>query len=87
MTGEGSSLEQKADLLGSAAHAVRTCATVTSMMHALAGTTGIYTRSPLERHFRDMQTLRHHGLISESRFEAVGQVYLGLAPEFPMLGL
>lgn len=87
VTSEGSTLEQKADLLGAATHVVRTCATVTSMMHALAGTTGIYTRSPLERHFRDMQTLRHHGFVSENRFEAVGQVYLGLPPEFPMVAL
>ncbi|HSA57340.1 MAG TPA: acyl-CoA dehydrogenase family protein [Gemmatimonadaceae bacterium] len=87
VAGEASTLEQKADLLMAAAHAVRTCATVTAMMHALAGTTGIYTRSPLERHFRDMQTLRHHGFVSESRFEAAGQVYLGLPPEFPMLAL
>lgn len=87
VTGESSTLEQKADLLMSAAHAVRTSATVTAMMHALAGTTGIYTRSPLERHFRDMQTLRHHGFVSESRFEAAGQVYLGLPPEFPMVAL
>ena len=38
-----------------------------------------------ERHFRDAQTLRHHGFLSENRFEAVGQVYCGLAPEFAMV--
>ncbi len=31
------------------------------------------------------QTLRHHGFLSENRFEAVGQVYLGVDPEFPMV--
>jgi alkylation response protein AidB-like acyl-CoA dehydrogenase len=55
------------------------------MMHRVAGTTGIYAKSPLERHFRDAQTLRHHGFLSENRFEAVGQVYLGVAPEFAMV--
>jgi hypothetical protein len=54
-------------------------------MHRVAGTSRIYTKSPLERHFRDAQTLRHHGFLSESRFEAVGQVYLGVAPEFAMV--
>jgi alkylation response protein AidB-like acyl-CoA dehydrogenase len=78
-------LEQKADLLLAGAHAATTAGKVTDLMHRAAGTTGIYTRSPLERHLRDAQTLRHHGFLSENRFEAVGQVYLGVEPEFPMV--
>jgi indole-3-acetate monooxygenase len=65
------------------AHAASTAATVVGMVHQLGGTTGIYERSPLERHFRDANTLRHHGFMSENRFEVVGQVYLGVPPEFP----
>lgn len=84
--GETSSLEQKADLLLAAAHLSATASTVTDMMHRVAGTSGIYTKSPLERHFRDAQTLRHHGFMSENRFEAVGQVYCGVTPEFEMVG-
>jgi indole-3-acetate monooxygenase len=83
--GETVSLEQKADLLLAGAHAATTASTVTDMMHRLAGTTGIYARSPLERHLRDAQTLRHHGFMSENRFEAVGQVYCGVEPEFAMV--
>jgi alkylation response protein AidB-like acyl-CoA dehydrogenase len=83
--GERSTLEQKADLLLAAAHTVTTAAAVTDMMHRMAGTSGIYSRNPLERHFRDAQTLRHHGFLSENRFEAVGQVYLGVPPEFAMI--
>jgi alkylation response protein AidB-like acyl-CoA dehydrogenase len=85
--GERFTLEQKADLLLAGVHAATTAAKVTDQMHRLAGTTGIYTRSPLERHFRDAQTLRHHGFLSENRFETVGQVYLGVEPEFPMVAL
>lgn len=29
--------------------------------------------------------LRHHGFMSEDRFETVGQVYCGVAPEFAMV--
>jgi len=83
--GERFTLEQKADLLLAGAHATTTAAKVTDLMHRIGGTTGIYTRSPLERHFRDAQTLRHHGFLSENRFEAVGQVYLGVDPEFPIV--
>jgi hypothetical protein len=54
-------------------------------MHGLAGTTGIYTRSKLDRYFRDVHTLHHHGFVSASKLESVGQVYLGLPPDFGLL--
>jgi indole-3-acetate monooxygenase len=85
VSGERSTLEQNADLLLAGSHLVSTAANVADMMHRIAGTTGIYTRSRLERHFRDAQTMRHHGFVSENRFEAVGQVYLGVPPEFAMV--
>jgi alkylation response protein AidB-like acyl-CoA dehydrogenase len=85
LTGESATLEQRADLVLAGSHAASTAATVVGMMHQLAGTTGIYERSPLERHFRDANTLRQHGFMSENRFETVGQVYLGVTPEFPLI--
>jgi alkylation response protein AidB-like acyl-CoA dehydrogenase len=51
-------------------------------MYSVAGTSGIYTRHPLERYVRDMQVLKQHGFASEMRYETVAQVYLGLPPEF-----
>lgn len=85
VAGRPHTLAQKADLLLAGAHATTTAATVADLMHRLGGTTGIYARSPLERHFRDAHTLRHHGFLSENRFEAVGQVYCGVPPEFAMV--
>ena len=79
---ETATLEQRADLMLAGAHAVRTSARVTDLMHRMGGSSGIYERSRLARHFRDAQTVRHHGFLSESRFETVGQVYLGVEPEF-----
>ena len=75
-------LEQRADLMLASTHAVRTASEVADLMHRMAGSTGIYARNRLERHFRDAQTLRHHGFLCESRLETVGQVYLGVEPEF-----
>jgi alkylation response protein AidB-like acyl-CoA dehydrogenase len=75
-------LEQRADLMLACAHAVRTSARVADLMHRMGGTNGIYERNALERHFRDAQTVRHHGFLSEARLETVGQVYLGVEPEF-----
>jgi alkylation response protein AidB-like acyl-CoA dehydrogenase len=83
--GGSAALEEKADLVLAGAHAAGTAATVVGMVHQLAGTTGIYQRNPLERFFRDAHTLRHHGFMSANRFEVVGQVYLGVPPEFPMI--
>jgi alkylation response protein AidB-like acyl-CoA dehydrogenase len=80
--GEGASLAQKADLLLATVHATRSAAKVVELMYSVAGTSGIYTRHPLERYFRDMQVLKQHGFASENRYETVGQVYLGLPPEF-----
>ena len=63
-------------------NATSSAAQVAELMYSIAGTNGIYTRNPLERHFRDLQVLRQHGFASESRYEAVAQVYLGLPPAF-----
>jgi len=82
---EPCTLEHKADLMLASAWAVRSAARATDLMHRMAGTTGIYSRNRLERHFRDAQTVRHHGFHSESRLETVGQVYLGVEPEFPFV--
>jgi alkylation response protein AidB-like acyl-CoA dehydrogenase len=80
------SLEQRADVLLAGIHAVRSAVEVVDLMHTLAGTSGIYQRNKLERHLRDAHTLKHHAFASESKLETVGQVYLGLPPEFFMVG-
>jgi alkylation response protein AidB-like acyl-CoA dehydrogenase len=78
-------LEDKADLMLASTWAVRNAARATDLMHRMGGTNGIYARNRLERCFRDAQTVRHHGFVSDSRLETVGQVYLGVPPEFPFV--
>jgi alkylation response protein AidB-like acyl-CoA dehydrogenase len=78
-------LEDKAHLMLAASWAVRSAARAADLMHRMGGTSGIYARHRLERHFRDAQTVRHHGFVAESRLETVGQVYLGVEPEFPFV--
>jgi alkylation response protein AidB-like acyl-CoA dehydrogenase len=85
LRGEKHTLEQKADLLLAGTHVTASAVEATDLMYGLAGTSAIYTRSRIERHFRDVQTLRHHGFASESRYEAVGQIYVGAEPEFGMV--
>jgi alkylation response protein AidB-like acyl-CoA dehydrogenase len=82
LAGEPTSLEQRADLLLAVAHATSSAAKVVELAYSVAGTSGIYTKNPLERHFRDIQVLKQHGFASENRYETVSQVYFGLPPEF-----
>jgi indole-3-acetate monooxygenase len=85
VAGETLSLRHKADVLLAMTHAVQSAVQVVELMYRVAGTSGVYTRSPLERYFRDVQVLRHHAFGAETRYETVGQVYLGLPPDFPVL--
>jgi alkylation response protein AidB-like acyl-CoA dehydrogenase len=85
VAGEALSLRQKADVLLAMTHAVSNGVEAVELMYSVAGTSGIYTRSPLERYFRDVQVLRHHAFGAETRYETVGQVYLGLPPDFPLV--
>jgi len=85
LAGETISLRQKADVLLAMTHAVSSAVKAVDLMYSVAGTSGIYTRSPLERYFRDVQVLKHHAFGAETRYETVGQVYLGLPPDFALL--
>lgn len=85
LDGQPLTLEQKADLMLAGVHGADSAWHVVDNMHRLAGTTGIYTRSRLERCLRDALTVRHHGFVSESKYETVGQVLLGLPPEFVLV--
>jgi alkylation response protein AidB-like acyl-CoA dehydrogenase len=85
VVGETISLRQKADVLLAMTNSVSSAVKAVELMCSIAGTSGIYTRSPLERYFRDVQVIRHHAFAAETRYETVGQVYLGLPADFPAL--
>jgi indole-3-acetate monooxygenase len=85
IAGETVSLRHKADVLLAMTHAVQSAVQTVELTYRMAGTSGIYTQSPLERYFRDVQVLRHHTFGAEARYETVGQVYMGLPPDFPVL--
>jgi alkylation response protein AidB-like acyl-CoA dehydrogenase len=83
LAGETLSLTQKADLLLATTHAANSATKAVELVYSMAGTSGIHTGSPLDRYFRDIQVLRHHALAADTRYETVGQVYLGLPPDLP----
>jgi alkylation response protein AidB-like acyl-CoA dehydrogenase len=85
LDGEAHSLEQKADLLLAMAHAMSSAVQAVELACSIAGTTAFRASSPLERCFRDVQTMRHHVFASEQRYGTFGQVYLGVAADFPVV--
>ncbi len=82
--GQASTKEEKAKLMLAAVHLMQSSVEAVDYVSTVAGTSGIYTRSPMERAFRDIHTVRHHGWVSESRYGTYSQVILGLEPDFPV---
>ena len=85
LDGETHSLEQKADLLLAMTHAMSSAVQAVELACGIAGTTAFRATNPLERCFRDVQTLRHHVFASEQRYGTFGQVCLGVPPDFPVV--
>ena len=84
LAGRASTKEEKGKLMLAAVHLMQSCVEAVDHVCGVAGTSGIYTRSPLERAFRDVHTARHHGWVSETRYGTYGQIVLGLEPDFPL---
>lgn len=87
LAGTVPTLEEKAEFLLASVQAQYAAVRATDMMYSAAGASAIYKRSRLEQLFRDVHVLRQHGFLSESRFETVGQVALGLDPDLGFIAL
>ena len=70
-------IEDKAALRLAATHATRTCARAVDLMYEAGGATGIYRRSPLERHFRDIHVATQHAMVAPSTYALAGRIALG----------
>lgn len=84
LAGRASTKEEKGKLFLAAVHLMQSCVEAVDHVCGVAGTSGVYARSPLERAFRDVHTARHHGWVSETRYGTYGQIALGLEPDFPL---
>ncbi|MGI9644311.1 MAG: acyl-CoA dehydrogenase family protein [Ilumatobacteraceae bacterium] len=85
LTGERHTLQHRADLLLAMTHAMSSAATTVDLACMIAGTTAFRASNPLERCFRDVQTMRHHVFASEARYATFGQAYLGVEPDFSVI--
>jgi len=76
-------MQQKADCQQASSYMVMASAEAVDLIHSIAGTSAIRNEKSFQRHFRDIHVITQHAYVSESRLEAVGQVRLGLEPDWP----
>lgn len=53
------------------------------LLHESAGSTAFRDESPIQRRFRDLQTLRQNAISSWSRYESLGKLILGRPSDWP----
>jgi indole-3-acetate monooxygenase len=64
-------------------NAVTASVRAVDLLHGALATSAIFTKSPLERQFRDLHTASAHVMIGSMTYEAAGRVLLGQEAEFP----
>lgn len=64
-------------------HAIHEAVRVVDIIFHAAGTNAIYTRNPLERHFRDIHVAVQHNSAFPAHYESAGKVLMGLKPTDP----
>ena len=60
-----------------ASFALDSAAQAVDLLYQAGGTTAFRDESPLQRRFRDIQTLRQNAIASWSRYESLGKLILG----------
>lgn len=76
-------IELKAKMQLASTNAVIEAAQAVDLIYEIAGSSGFREEYPFARHFRDIHVITQHGFINASKLESVGQIMLGLEPEWP----
>jgi len=66
-----------------ASFALDAAAQAVDLLYQAGGTTAFRDESPLQRRFRDIQTLRQNAIASWSRYESLGKMILGRPSDWP----
>ena len=83
--GDDASDVDRADLYLAGTHAVQASSEAVRHCADIAATTMVTKGEALERIGRDMETLRHHGFVNESRYASVAQIHWGAELDYPQL--
>ena len=69
-----------------ATHATRTAVRAVDAMYQAGGGTALYrSKSPLQRHLRDVHTVTQHIMVSPQTDKTVGRVLLGVETDISQL--
>lgn len=79
------STELKRDIRLSTTFATEEAASIVDRMHRMAGGSSVFETSPLEHCLRDVHVATQHMMVSESTYEVVGRLFLGLPTNVAML--
>jgi len=77
-------IESKARLRLAATNNAWSAARAVDLLYHAAGGSAIYTKSPLQRCFRDVHVATQHLMVAQPTYEVVGRVRLGLDPKSPL---
>ena len=72
------SMEERARLRMAATFAVSASREAVDLMYNAAGGTSLYSRSPLQRHFRDIHAATQHMMVAQPTWELGAKVLLGI---------
>lgn len=75
-------MAEKARCQLASTHGVLAAAEAVRLVHSCAGTAGIRNEQRFQKHFRDVHVITQHAFVCETRLEAVGQIMLGLEPDW-----
>jgi alkylation response protein AidB-like acyl-CoA dehydrogenase len=78
-------MKWKAKMQLASTNALLEAAKAVDLIHDVVGASGIREEYPFAKHFRDIHVITQHGFINSSKLESVGQVMLGMEPEWPFL--
>jgi alkylation response protein AidB-like acyl-CoA dehydrogenase len=79
------SLELRARLRLATLSAYRNSREVVQLMYEMGGGTALYSKSPLDRYYRDISTIAQHALVNARAYAEMGRVFLGLDPATPLI--
>lgn len=79
--------EETAATYAAAMHAMMTSRAAVDTLHALGGTSALYTHCPLERAHRDLHAMLRHIVASPTLAEDAGRVRFGLEPVDAFYGI
>lgn len=76
-------IKLKAKMQLAMTHAVLEAVAAVDIVHEIVGASAVRDEYSFGRHFRDIHVISQHGFINSAKLQPVGQIMLGLAPDWP----